>query len=98
MKYWLIKYKKIWYNQGKSKWEYEYSLVEADEYSKRKSLLDKAMRQLNPREKEIFIARRLTDPALTLEELSVMHNISRERVRQIENKAFEKVQGAMVVA
>lgn len=75
----------------------EYALVEADEYSKRKSLLDKAMRLLNPREKEIFIARRLTDPALTLEELSVVHNISRERVRQIENKAFEKVQGAMVV-
>ena len=75
----------------------EYALVEADEYDKRKSLLDKAMRLLNPREKEIFTARRLTDPALTLEELSVIHNISRERVRQIENKAFEKVQGAMVV-
>jgi RNA polymerase sigma-32 factor len=75
----------------------EYALVEADEYGKRKSLLDKAMRLLSPREKEIFTARRLTDPALTLEELSVMHNISRERVRQIENKAFEKVQGAMVV-
>lgn len=76
----------------------EHALVEADEYDKRKSLLDKAMRLLNPREQEIFKARRLTDPALTLEELSVVHNISRERVRQIENKAFEKVQGAMVVA
>lgn len=76
----------------------EYALVEADEYDKRKSSLNKAMRLLNEREKEIFTARRLTDPALTLEELSVMHNISRERVRQIENKAFEKVQEAMVVA
>jgi RNA polymerase sigma-32 factor len=76
----------------------EYALVEADEYDKRKSSLNKAMRLLNEREKEIFTARRLTDPALTLEELSVIHNISRERVRQIENKAFEKVQGAMVVA
>ncbi len=75
----------------------EYALVEADEYDKRKSSLNKAIRLLNEREKEIFTARRLTDPALTLEELSVIHNISRERVRQIENKAFEKVQGAMVV-
>ncbi len=74
----------------------EYALVEADEYGKRKASLDNAMRLLNPREKEIFTARRLTDPVLTLEELSVMYNISRERVRQIENKAFEKVQGAMV--
>jgi len=65
---------------------------DADEYGKRKALLVDAMATLKDREKEIFAKRRLADPALTLEELSQEHGISRERVRQIENRAMEKVQ------
>jgi RNA polymerase sigma-32 factor len=54
-----------------------------------------AMSKLNPREREIFTERRLTEEPKTLEELAARHNISRERVRQIEAKAYEKVQLAM---
>ena len=63
-----------------------------DELNKRKSMLGNAITHLNEREKRIFASRRLTDSPRTLEELSVEFNISRERVRQIEVKAFEKVQ------
>jgi len=68
---------------------------ERDEYTKRKSLLNKAMGTLKDREKAIFMERRLADPAKTLEELSQEYGVSRERVRQIENRAFEKVQAAI---
>ena len=51
-----------------------------------------AMLGLNPREREIIIARRLYDPPATLEDLSKQHNVSRERIRQIEVRAFEKLQ------
>ena len=54
-----------------------------------------ALAILNDREKSIFNARRLKEPQSTLEELSKIHNISRERVRQIEVKAFEKVQNSI---
>ena len=54
------------------------------------------MEILNSREKEILIARKLSEDAATLEELSKKHKISRERVRQIETRAFEKLQKAML--
>ncbi len=53
---------------------------------------------LNQREKEILIARRLSENVLTLEDLSKKYKISRERIRQIETKAFEKLQKAMLSA
>ncbi len=58
----------------------------------RQKLLASAMLGLNQREREIIVARRLTDPPATLEDLSQKHNISRERIRQIEVRAFEKLQ------
>ncbi|WP_032112767.1 RNA polymerase sigma factor RpoH [Candidatus Paracaedibacter symbiosus] len=69
--------------------------VERDELTKRRKLLDQAMEHLTQREQEIIINRRLKEPSDTLEELSVKLNISRERVRQIEVKAFEKLQKAI---
>lgn len=68
------------------------------ELEHRQRLLNKAMSGLNPREREIIIARRLTDPPATLEDLSQLHNVSRERVRQIEVRAFEKLQQNMIRA
>ena len=59
--------------------------------SKRKELLEKGLEKLNDREKDIFIKRCLNDPPSTLDKLSKIYNISRERIRQIEVKAFEKV-------
>jgi len=67
------------------------------ELSKRKILMNRSMNVLNKREKEILTARRLTDEVSTLENLSKIHKISRERVRQIETKAFEKLQKATLV-
>jgi RNA polymerase sigma-32 factor len=64
----------------------------AQELRLRQKLLSKAIRHLNPREREIIVARRLTDPPATLEELSRLHHVSRERIRQIEVRAFEKLQ------
>ncbi len=55
-------------------------------------MLTNAMQILNPREFEIITARKLKDSPMTLDELSVKYSISKERVRQIENKAFEKIQ------
>ena len=63
-----------------------------------KELLDSAMKILNNREKEIIIARRLSEEPKTLEELSKKYKISRERIRQIETKAFEKLQKSMINA
>jgi len=70
-------------------------LVESDEFSRRKAFLRSAMGELNDREREIFEARRLKDDPATLEELSEKYNVSRERIRQIEVRAFEKVQKAV---
>ncbi len=70
-------------------------LVESEELSRRKQYLKKAMTSLNDREREIFEARRLRDEPATLEELSEQHGVSRERIRQIEVRAFEKVQKAV---
>jgi RNA polymerase sigma-32 factor len=61
-------------------------------------LLSNAMADLNDREKAIFQARRLQDNPATLEELAQEYNVSRERIRQIEVRAFEKVQEAVTVA
>jgi RNA polymerase sigma-32 factor len=61
-------------------------------------LLADAMGVLNEREREIFEARRLSEDPVTLEELSTRFDISRERVRQIEVRAFEKVQEAVKAA
>jgi len=68
------------------------------ELNQRKKLMNNSMSILNPREKEILIARRLSDETATLEDLSKKYKISRERIRQIETKAFEKLQKAMLNA
>ena len=68
------------------------------EYNDKKELLNSAMKILNDREKEIIIARRLTEDPSTLEDLSKKFKISRERIRQIETKAFEKLQKSMINA
>ena len=73
----------------------EQILIEQDELDSRKALLANAMKVLNDRERRIFEARRLTEDPLTLEDLSTEFDISRERVRQIEVRAFEKVQDAV---
>jgi len=68
------------------------------ELAQRKKLMDDSMSILNAREKEILIARRLSEESSTLEDLSKKYKISRERIRQIETKAFEKLQKAMLNA
>ncbi|MCX7338522.1 MAG: RNA polymerase sigma factor RpoH [Alphaproteobacteria bacterium] len=70
----------------------EIQLAQQDEMTERKRLFDQAMTCLDKREHAIFVKRRLAEPPRTLEELSTKLGISRERVRQIENKAFEKIQ------
>jgi RNA polymerase sigma-32 factor len=70
-------------------------LIEQDELENRRSMLASALKVLNDREKRIFEARRLREDPVTLEELSAEFDISRERVRQIEVRAFEKVQDAV---
>jgi len=74
----------------------EVKLSNEQEYNKRKKLMHNSMNVLNPREKEILTARRLSDDISTLEDLSKKYKLSRERVRQIEAKAFEKLQKAML--
>ncbi|MEM8750589.1 MAG: RNA polymerase sigma factor RpoH [Pseudomonadota bacterium] len=76
----------------------EETLIEQDELEVRREMLDEAMDVLNDRERRIFMARRLMEDPLTLEDLSTEFDISRERVRQIEVRAFEKVQKAMITA
>ncbi len=69
--------------------------AERDELETRRSLLMQAMDVLNDREKDILIQRRLQDTPVTLEELSSQYDVSRERIRQIEVRAFEKLQDRM---
>ncbi|MGF1620370.1 MAG: RNA polymerase sigma factor RpoH [Rhodomicrobiaceae bacterium] len=73
-------------------------LVDRQEMDNRRSYLTDAMDALTPREKRIFEARRLSEDPLTLEELSSEFGVSRERIRQIEVRAFEKVQKAVTKA
>ena len=91
-------------DEGSSEWQdwlvddtpdQETTLGESEEYSERMQLLNSAMQDLNDREKAIFQARRLRDDPATLEELAQEYSVSRERIRQIEVRAFEKVQEAV---
>ena len=68
---------------------------EHDELDARRALLAEAMTVLNDREKDILVQRRLTDDTVTLEDLSARYEVSRERIRQIEVRAFEKLQSRM---
>ncbi|MFD2173308.1 RNA polymerase sigma factor RpoH [Rhodobacter lacus] len=69
--------------------------AEADELEARRAMLIAAMDVLNERERDILMARRLRDEPVTLEELSGQYEVSRERIRQIEVRAFEKLQSRM---
>ncbi|MEC7179366.1 MAG: RNA polymerase sigma factor RpoH [Pseudomonadota bacterium] len=76
----------------------ELIVSQKQEYEDKKELLKSALKILNDREKEIIEARRLTENPITLEDLSKKYKISRERIRQIESKAFEKLQKSMINA
>ena len=80
------------------KTDQELKLSQDQEFVERKKLMDNSMNILNPREREILTARRLSENIATLEELSERYKVSRERIRQIETKAFEKLQKAMLNA
>ena len=76
--------------------DHDLKIAHQDEMEQRKDLLKDSIKILNDREKEILYSRRLTDDPKTLEDLSKRFKISRERIRQIENKAFEKLQKHML--
>ena len=76
--------------------DHDLKFAQNEEMKQRKSLLNDSIKILNEREKEILYARRLNDEPITLEDLSKKFKISRERIRQIENKAFEKLQKHML--
>jgi RNA polymerase sigma-32 factor len=91
-------------DEGASEWQdwlvddspdQETTLGDSEEYEERMGLLANAMGDLNEREKAIFQARRLQENPATLEELAQQYSVSRERIRQIEVRAFEKVQEAV---
>jgi RNA polymerase sigma-32 factor len=91
-------------DEGSSEWQdwlvddtpdQETTLGETEEFDERMGMLNKAMDVLNERERAIFQARRLQDNPATLEELAQQYDVSRERIRQIEVRAFEKVQDAV---
>jgi RNA polymerase sigma-32 factor len=94
-------------DEGSSEWQdwlvddtpsAETRLGDSEEYNERMGLLNGAMDVLNERERAIFQARRLQDNPATLEELAQQYDVSRERIRQIEVRAFEKVQDAVTEA
>ena len=95
-------------SDGESEWQdwladdnavsQETQLAESEEKSIRMSLLEEAMKELSDRERHILTQRRLQDNPTTLEELASEYGVSRERVRQIEVRAFEKLQKAMRAA
>jgi RNA polymerase sigma-32 factor len=76
----------------------EFLLAEADEMAQRRKLLGEALTRLNEREREIVIERRLRDEPLTLEDLSRRFHVSRERIRQLEVRAIDKLRKAMLNA
>ena len=80
------------------KLDQELLISQQQEYDEKKELLQSAMKILNEREREIISSRRLTEQPVTLDELSQKYKISRERIRQIETKAFEKLQKSMINA
>tara|TARA_B100001057_G_scaffold99527_1_gene96345 strand:+ start:41 stop:934 length:894 start_codon:yes stop_codon:yes gene_type:complete len=71
---------------------HENAIIKKDELNKRRDILNLALKDLNDRERQILVKRRLIEDPLTLEELSKSYGISRERVRQVEVRAFEKLQ------
>jgi len=73
----------------------ETALAESQEHEQRRDMLHDALEGLNERERRVFEARRLSEDPLTLEQLSTEFGVSRERIRQIEVRAFEKVQKAV---
>jgi len=73
----------------------ETALAESEEAERRRGMLNNALKSLNERERRVFEARRLAEDPLTLEDLSSEFGVSRERIRQIEVRAFEKVQKAV---
>ena len=77
--------------------DHDLKFAHQEEMKQRKDLLKDSLKVLNEREKEILYSRRLNDDPTTLEDLSKKYKISRERVRQIENKAFEKLQKHMLL-
>ena len=94
-------------SEGESEWQdwladdtidQETRLAEREEMGDRHNLLENAMVELTEREQDIIRARRLREEPATLEDLSQKFGISRERVRQIEVRAFEKLQKAMMAA
>ena len=76
--------------------DHDLKFAQQEEMKQRKDLLSDSIKILNDREKEILYARRLNEKPTTLENLSKKYKISRERIRQIENKAFEKLQKNML--
>ncbi|MFN3228277.1 MAG: RNA polymerase sigma factor RpoH [Asticcacaulis sp.] len=76
----------------------ETALADSEEHGLRMSLLQTAMAELNDRERHILTERRLREDPVTLEDLAAHYGVSRERVRQIEVRAFEKLQKAMTAA
>ena len=77
--------------------DHDLKFAHQEEMEQRKDLLKNSIKVLNDREREILYSRRLNDNPTTLEDLSKKYQISRERVRQIENKAFEKLQKHMLL-
>jgi len=77
--------------------DHDLKFAHQEEMEQRKDLLKNSIKILNQREKEILYSRRLNDNPTTLEDLSKKYKVSRERVRQIENKAFEKLQKHMLL-
>lgn len=84
-----------WLADDQAEGTQETRLAESEEFSARMGLLQEAMSELNERERHIIQERRLKDEPATLEDLSKEYGVSRERVRQIEVRAFEKLQKAM---
>jgi RNA polymerase sigma-32 factor len=76
----------------------EITLAEEQETNHRRQALANALAKLNPRERNIFTARWLNEESATLEELAAEHGVSRERIRQIEQRAFQKVKAAMLTS
>jgi RNA polymerase sigma-32 factor len=72
------------------------SLMESEEFEARRQALSHALTVLNPRERRIFEARRLAEEPITLDDLADQLGISRERVRQLETRAFEKVRQRVI--
>jgi len=81
-----------------NKIDHEIILSKKQELDQRKNLMSEAMSVLNKREKEILTSRRLSENTATLDDLSKKHKVSRERIRQIETRAFEKLQKAILTA